>query len=423
MGKPKTISLLLLVSILALLTHFQLENNASIPEASENAEWVYYGFSPRVNYTLAAADQTLNNATWLSVVGYNDSTHVTVYDITGEGSRVLDSFTVNRMETYRLQLPKKGNYSIETFFKVVSDKPIAVLMHGGINYIEENQETWGTNLFYPSTDGGFAGKEFIFLSAQSAALVRRKGEDYVVFGVEDSDVVVQDAKGNVVITKHVAANSSIRLPLYPGKVYRVVSSGRIMVSTWSMLSLTVIPSPLGGYVQKLFFAKPDQTETEGSPVLVILAQEKPSHVQVIDTSTGSKIIDKEVASRELWLLKREESDLEGKSIMIKSSAPIVAFAGSTFTGRMGTSGTLANLANAVFFVGVKPNEPTTFYVPSRGIIFSPKSNAEVKVNRITFTIPKGSYKDIPVGQVTLISNATLIVEVTVSYTHLTLPTN
>jgi len=178
-----------------------------------------------------------------------------------------------------------------------------------------------------------------------------------------------------------------------------------------MLSLVVTPNPLGGYPGRFFLAKPDQTEIEGSPVLVTIAQERSSLVEVIDIGTSSKIIDKEVASRGLWLLKREEADLEAKSLLIDSSNPIIALAGSTYTGRMGTSGTIGNLANAVFFLGVRPDEPTTFHVPSRGIVFSPESDAEFEVNGIGFTIEKGSYKEVPLGTVTVTSNVTLIVEV------------
>jgi len=388
------------------------QSNADPVIESDDDEWVYYGFSPSVNYT-SGSGSPLNDATWLTVVGYNDSTLVGIYDITGGKEDLLDSFTIDRMTTYTMQLSVvEANFSIERFFKVVSDRPIAAFMQGGVEYMGATSETWGASLFYPSTDGGFAGNEFIIMSAQAASMIRRNGEDYVVFGVDDSDVVVQDADGRVVTTKHVAANSSKLLPLFPSKIYRIVSSGRIMMTSWSPSTFTVTPSPLGGYVGTFFFSNPDVTERPylGSAVVVTVAQEKSSSVEVIDMDTGSKVRDKELSPGALWFINREEADLTSKHLIAKGSADLVAYAGSTSTSG-DIPDTIGVLSHGIFFLGVRPDEPTTFHVPSRGIVFSPESDAQAEVNGIAFTIPKGSYKEIPPGTVTMVSNATLIVEV------------
>ena len=410
---PLFVLSLILVLSSSLFCSFDVSASIGVSESSKNSEeWVYYGFVPRINYTLGYAS-SLNNATWLSIIGYNDSTQVSIYDITEGKNEIIESFSINRLESHTLQISSlEANFSAEQYFKVVSNNPIGVFMYGGINYIGENSETWGVSLFYPSTDGGFAGKEFIFLSAQSASLIRRKGLDYVVFGIDESDVKVEDAKGNVIMTKHVAANSSKRIPLHPSRIYRITSTGRIMVSTWSPSTLTVLPSPMGGYMGTFFFANPDVTERpyHGSAIILAVAQEKPSKIQIIDMSTGSKVKEKQISSRGMWFISREEADLTGKKVKVTGSAPLLVYAGATsITSDL--PDTIDFLSHGIFFIGIHPDTPTTLYIPSRGIIFSPDSNAEVKVNGIPFRIKKGSYKDIPVGKVTLNSNATLIVEV------------
>jgi len=294
---------------------------------SANDEWVYYGFSPRVNYTPPTVEGQLqigNDATWLTVVGYNDSTHVTVYDITGGGSNVLGISSVDRMKAYTMQLPMDGTFSIETFFKVVSDRPIAVLMAGGFSLLQ------GAIVFYPSTDGGFAGKEFIFVTRGRDRPLTRMGWDYVAFAIEDSVVEVRDKDDRVIRTLTVAANSSKRLELFYNKVYRIRSTGRVTISSWTTSSFTACPTAMGGYSGRLSFSNPDIRTDLGSAILLIVAQESPAEVRVYDVSTGSLVVERVLQSREVWFIDRNVADLHGLRLMVQSDEEVIVYAGSTF---------------------------------------------------------------------------------------------
>jgi hypothetical protein len=69
------------------------------------------------------------------------------------------------------------------------------------------------------------------------------------------------------------------------------------------------------------------------------------------------------------------------------------------------------IANGISFLIVLANEPTNIFVPSRAHVFSPSSDAEIDVNGLTLTVPRGSHKEIPSGSVRIIANATVVVEV------------
>jgi len=61
---------------------------------------------------------------------------------------------VNRLEKVFVSLPNG------TFFEIVSSKPLSVMLLGG-RLLEEGQ-LW-TSIFYTSLDGGYVGKEFVFM--------------------------------------------------------------------------------------------------------------------------------------------------------------------------------------------------------------------------------------------------------------------
>ncbi|MBS7609915.1 hypothetical protein KEJ19_05030 [Candidatus Bathyarchaeota archaeon] len=201
--------------------------------------------------------QVDNGTAILDIVGYNDSTHVILYDISGTEPRIIETFVVNRMQHYNTTLPAK------TYFKIVSDKPLYASMKGGGGY-SFLPEWGGVSVFYPSTDGGFAGKEFIFLSDFSiaGAIVYTGGPGPTIYGIEDADVKVFDAEGNIIWQGNVKANQTLNQVKIPNnrRVYRIVSTGRIMFANWgaeTFYTYVAIPSPMGGFIGKYFFGSQD----------------------------------------------------------------------------------------------------------------------------------------------------------------------
>ena len=369
---------------------------------ADTSEWVYYGYSPSANYTekdveWGAAGTIVHlssNGTKLTIVGYNDSTHVTIYDITGGQSKVIDSFTVDRMDEHSVLLP------LEISFKVVSDNPIAVLIHGGIMY-----PLSASRLFYPSTDGGYAGKEFIF-----HAIVIGRGQGHYAYGIESGEITVYDRKGSVIKTLNVQANSTVSLPLLKEDVYRISSTGRIMVYSTGE-GFDVCPSVLGGKIGKLFFSS--------SPRLLIISQEKPTKVRILEAGKGTVLAEKDLAPREAWFINRTIAPITvtstsdaPKHVLIESTEDIVVYSATTAvpTGGGYTDG-MRWIRCGISFIGIKPHEPATLYVVSRAIVFSPVANAQINIGGIKMTVKKGGYKELGAsGILTLTSNATIIIQ-------------
>ena len=412
---------LIFLSSLIFLSGFSPEISDVVysKTSGDDGEWVYYGFAPTANYSsyytpVGHVFIKSSGRNRVTVIGYNDSTRVTVYDLT-EDERVIESFIINRMQAHSVGFPnqKEANISRPLFFKVVSDKPVAVLLSSG-SYNVSTISIGGQNIYYPSTDGGFAGKEFIFLSVPATSITARKGFDYAVFAVEDSTVEIRDKNDKVIRTFNIAANSSKRIELFSNKIYRVTSTGRIMISSWTSGpwgsgSFTICPSPMGGYRGRIFFANPEQ-KLLGSAFLLILSQENPVKVKVFDMDTGSLIVEKSLQPREMWFINKEEADVAGKRVMVLSDKEVIVYAGSTLVPE-GALDTPGQIAQGVALVTIKANEPTTIFSPADAYVFSPKGDAEITINGLRMKIPKNTCKNIPMGKVTITSNVTVIVEI------------
>jgi len=416
--KFSTVSLIAIPLILTLLISLipVMHIRIHVSKASgENEEWVYYGFAPRANFSsfytpVGHVFTKSSGRNRVTVIGYNDSTRVTVYDLTGNKMKVIESFTIDRMKVHSVGFPneKEANISIPVFFKVVSDKPVAVLLSSGSYNVSEISVA-GQSIYYPSTDGGFAGKEFIFLSVPATNIHAREGWDYAVYAIEDSVIEIRDKNDKLLKTITLPANSSKRLELFSNKIYRVKSTGRIIIGSWSSWSFTVCPSHMGGHVGRLFYANPYQTALIGSPILLILAQEKPAHVKIFDMETESLLIEKDLQPREMWFINRKVKDLEGLRVKIESSENIIVYTGSTLVPE-NTPDTPGQIGSGVSFIIVKANQPTTIFSVSNAYVIAPIGNAEIRINGMRITLPKGSCKNISPGKITLTSNETVIVE-------------
>ncbi|MEM3046358.1 MAG: hypothetical protein QW057_04655 [Candidatus Bathyarchaeia archaeon] len=403
----------------------------------------YYGYAPPSNFSGLDADpgagpnfrygwvinqstgyfikdygQVDNGTCYLFVIGYNDSTNVQVWDITRPEPVLRESFQVNRMgvvnKTARADNVYNTTIPSKTYFKVVADKPVAVMVGGGWNF------GYGFDLFYPSTDGGYVGQEFIFMAIYNRGRGERPAPGGTIFALEDAKVTVYDNKSAVYWEREMKANTSRTVAFLSGAVYRVVSTGRIMVATWSQWTVKAVPAPLGGFRGTYFFVYQDAGPhtTVERVAMIIVNQEKASHVKVVDTTNDQTMTEKDLSPHGVWFLTSQEADFMNKPVMVKSTNDVVVLSGTTYS----MNPTPTNMFPDVTVVGVRANTPTTLYVISKAVAFSPRATARVSIGAVTLTIPQGRYAELPTGLITVNSNSTLIVEI-ISQPSTTYPTS
>jgi len=429
--KKKTIFyVIFFILVLGFLTPLVLRSNEtrvlsaaiSEPRVHASPAYTYYGYAPPSNFSgldshpeagpnfrrgwirdpitnlfIKDYGHVDNGTCYLDIIGYNDSTTVKIFDVTKPTPVLLESFTINRMELHNTTIPAK------TYFKVVSDKPVAVMAGGGNTYGS------GFNLFYPSTDGGYAGKEFIFMAIEDRGRTERPAPGTTIHAIEDAHVKIYDDEGKLVFEKTVKANTTRTLRLVSRKVYRAISTGRILLGVWSQHTVKAVPSPMGGFKGTYFFVIQD-ANTHGAPqwsAMFIINQEKPSHVKIIKIGTGAVLTEKDLNPRELWFVTSHDVDFMTVPVMVTSTNNIILISGNVYS----MSPIPVNMWNDVTVIGIRPNDPTTIYVISSAVAFSPEATAKVTVGGISTTIPKGRFLELPGGLITITSNATLIVEI------------
>jgi len=180
---------------------------------------------------------------------------------------------------------------------VISDKLVAVHLGGGpgrpYHNLNLNLFVSGSLIFCPSTDGGFAGKEFILKAMQTTWGSPHGGEGwghgvYHIFGVEDGHVSVFEADGEKVTELDAAAASFNEVSLEVGVVHRIASTGRILVVGTSDYCFKYLPSLTGGFVGEHFLATVAPRSEYHESVLVVAHED--ADVSVYDTTRPGWLI-------------------------------------------------------------------------------------------------------------------------------------
>lgn len=229
-----------------------------------SSEYTYYGYVPsriwRANPVLgwmsgvpvgeewAIDPLTVADFALLTAVAYQDDTEVKVYTL--PDGELVKATALDKMSKLFVKL-NNG-----TFFKVKADKPLSITLisgkMGGRELDPSLDFSHIPNSFYTSVDGGFVGKEFIFIASQEI-----RNLSYRVVALEESEVKVEDENGKAVQTFKLGANEFKALGLRAFKAYRVTSTGYTMVHTTTTSPaplLGFIPSVEGGYVGRHFFS-------------------------------------------------------------------------------------------------------------------------------------------------------------------------
>ncbi|MDH5440598.1 MAG: hypothetical protein OEZ48_17805 [Candidatus Bathyarchaeota archaeon] len=339
---------------------------------------------------------------------------------------LLASATVNRMGLYTYNIGESPGSSEDLYFKVVADKPVAVCLSGVqklIFGVRTQVSAWrGFDTFYPSTDGGFSGKEFIFMATHTTwapGIYAYEMNACFIFSVDDSRVTVFDADGAEITELDAAAGSFNKISLEAGAVYRVVSTGRILVVGLSSEAFTYVPSLTGGFVGRHFYCvvAPDWAGRGEKSSLVVVAHEdadvsvydlgRPSwHIQLL----GSDLTEN-LKSGEMWY---NETILAKTPLRIESTGDISVLVGNggawwgadpNITAHMPQ-----NIGDDISFTGVGPGRELQFYAPTKAVLFATKDSL-VSLDGVVVSIKQDEPLTVLGGIHIIQPNAPIIVEV------------
>jgi len=394
--------------------------------SAANEAYVYYGYAPPtiMNWTSTEDDVPVHNYTaipsQLEIIGINDSTSIEVFDLsTGD---ITSSATLDRMDVHTVYLGTRVSSTTDpdvegTYFKVVADKKVAVLLSGGSPNIYRA-------VYYPSTDGGFAGKEFIFKAVNGTwepVIYVWEWDITIIFGVESSHVKVFDDAGNKLHEFDVAANAYSRLNLVSGKVYRVLSTGRIMISTVCRECFAYGPSATGGFIGRSFYGVMSgvggsDTWAGSYQSFVVIAQEdceisaysllKPE----LQRGLGPDLA-KSLEAGEVFLDASFDQQIP---LRIDSTGDIMVIfgRGDYAWGLPEAKPVLSpgNLGDDVSMIPLEADREAIFFAPTGAVIFAPQS-LDIVIDGALISMKADEYRALMGGSHTIQSSAPVIVEV------------
>jgi len=381
-----------------------------VASPGEQGPYVFYGYAP----SLPAS---------LDIVGINDTTRVEVYNLTDK--TLIASKTINRMELWSLSIGTRVSAPTtppggDTYFKVVSDKIVAVYLGGGT--------AEGSVTFYPSTDGGSGGREFIFMATHTMWGPGRFPEYgvYHIFAVENSHVTIFNATGRVV-ELDAPAGSFKKVALTTGSVYRVASTGRVMVAGMSDTTFKYLPSLTGGFVGRHFMGTVGGNTAAGDKMSLYVVAQEDAEVSVYDTTKPGSLsaltgpdVKKTLRAGESWYNTTIKC---ATPIRIDSTGNITVLIGK---GRqwwgigygLATGETIPAVAFAypeamgddISALGARAGEALSFYAPTQAVIFATQ-DMSIEIDGVTTTMTKDEYLTVLAGIHTVRGTAPVIVEV------------
>jgi len=388
--------------------------------SAADGAYVYYGYAPPtvLNLTAIEDDVAVYNYTalpvQLDIIGINDSTSIEVFDLsTGE---VISYTTLDRMEVHTVYLGRRVSSTTEpdvegTYFKVEADKGVAVLLSGGSPQIYRST-------YYPSTDGGYSGREFIFKAVNGTwepMIYVWEWDITIIFGVEPAHVSVYDDAGNKLDEFDVLANSHKRRKLISGAVYRLVSTGRIMITTVGRDSFAYAPSATGGFIGRSFYGL--MTGHWGTyQSFVVIAQEdcevsaynllKPEWQRALGTDFKETVSAGEVLF--------DTSFGHQTPLRIDSTGDVIVLFGVGYDW-WGTTFTRAvtspeNVGDDVSNIAVEADRKVSFFAPRGAVIFAPQS-LNMAIDGTLISMEADEYRVLLGGSHTIQASAPVIVEV------------
>lgn len=318
----------------------------------------------------------------LAIVSGEDGVQVEVYNLTY--NQLIAKATLKSLEPLYLLL-KNG-----TVFKVVASKPVTVQL---VNYNQTPKFPLPflpptVHSFYYSVEGAYVGKEFVFVALQGSLTAT----DYTILAVEPAEITIERDDRQTISLK-LKANEYKYVTLTPFRVYRIKSTGSIMVMSGAIPGIGgyettsfAIPSVEGGFQGRFFLTRAfkaiewgwDKVRDYGFRVLSI----EDTVVTLYDLETGTKIGDFNVPG--------------GSGVMLRPNAYAVALVsekpvsfwfmhnGSIEIENAGMhGGWYCGYPRSTMFFTLRPNEDTLVQFPSNAsleVYFYSKEDATVSID-------------------------------------------
>jgi hypothetical protein len=318
-----------------------------------------------------------------------------------------------------------------TTFKVVSDKVVSVLL---LNYqqLPPAGATTGPvpHTFYTDVNGSYVGKEFVLMA--SSYFYYYAGEVYTIFALEKATVTVTSEGGQVAWQGSLDANSYQYIVLNSFTVYKIESTGNIMVQSGTVPAVAdsgegmgdvdcfPVPSAEGGFVGTFFLTVSVRTTTGGwDPTrdygFRISALEN-AHVQVYDLDT-KKLIDDLTVTGGTGIAIRPLAN----AIAVESDNPITL--SLIHNGSIEQSppraankgGRYSSYGDGVMFIGIRPNQETMVYLPTEAYVeayFFASNQTQLTIDGTAYTIQAdSSYLYSLPGTHTVESNSSVVLQI------------
>jgi len=373
----------------------------SIHLSVSNPDYTYYGvvpfktyrynltdsFDPNSAYRLQVA--SVFNMSLLSVVASEDDTNFVVYNLT-TGLQISEGHLDNMENQYTL-LPNG------TFFKVVSDKIVSVLLLEYRTIPLSNVTNQSPHTYYTSVDGLYVGKKFVFMADEGGG----GPADYTIFALEKSTVTITK-EDNTVNTITLAANAYKNWPFSPFRVYKIESTGNIMIQAgvipqWGGdVNCFAVPCAEGGFVGKFFITKSITAYDPRRDYGYRISATEDAKVTVYDLETKQVIKEYDVVGGVGIGIQPPGAN----ALFIQSDKPItlsMVHNGSIDQTRpleSALGGPYTAYGEAVSFIGVRANEATELYLPVQSqieVYFFANQETHVTIDDTPHTIGANNY--------------------------------
>jgi hypothetical protein len=369
-----------------------------------------------VNYTVPA------NVAILDVAGIKDNTKVEIWDVYAD--QLIASATINRLEKKHFYIPSG------TFFKLASSERVAAFLGGGsaLNEPDGREEPpGGTSTFYPSTTGGFRGREFIFVAAPAthpfAYSKDRIGYNFYLFALKDTDWSLADAAG-IWSTSGQLTQRGTRTLLLQSRlfhqgthggagsdtVFHLTTANDAEVSSCAIGDFVAVPALTGGYVGKLFYAPEAVTFEDGRSAAFIVVPLQAGEVKVYDgdlnTIATHSFTDSDVETRRYWYYNLGV----GRFNFIVESTGDICF----MVGQTEGSAEIEFLGDDITFVGARPNQEVRFYAPTMAVLFAPEDSTVTIDGGAPLQMKADSFRLLESGVHSVVADKHVVVELLAS---------
>ncbi|MCS7105337.1 MAG: hypothetical protein NZ954_07215 [Thermofilaceae archaeon] len=354
---------------------------------AQPASHVYYGYVPpstdlpELDELVMGTKVTLSppaGYALLDITGYKDGTRVEIYDLVS--GLLVNATVLNALEKATFYLP----YGM--YFKVVSSERVGVLLTGGESAYSQGSFS-GVSTFYPSLEGGFRGRNFIFFAApathQYGYSMDLVHPNFYIFALEKADWKLEDRVQRFSTDGSLSPRGTSRAILQSrvnegepsaavgyDPVFKLSTTGEVIVGSVALGALVYVPALTGGYVGRTFWAPNHATyRQEGRSAVIIVVPLEAGKVTVFKRDDMSVVAEQEftesdVLGNNFWFLPLGIGRFD---LLIQSTGDITVLVAQTLTEVRPEF-----IGDGIAFLGSRPNQEVKFYTPSMAVVFSPE---------------------------------------------------